>query len=114
MRTLRLNIQIQFTQHVSKRSGWIRHHPLNLFAILPVFQMIQEQLCDQGTLHYAADPAEIVGCPSKGRVDLDTEVHQWHRATNGGSTSLDQYSSPQARANACSDPQEIRWSNMNG
>ena len=75
MRTLRLMVQIQFTQHVFKRSGRFRHPPLNLFAVLQVFQMFQEQLCDESTLYDAAGLAVIVNCPSKGRVDLDAEIY---------------------------------------
>lgn len=75
MRTLRLMVQIQLTQHVFKRSGRFRHPPFDLFAVLQIFQMIQEQLCDESTLHDAAGPAVIVDCPSKGRVDLDTEIY---------------------------------------
>lgn len=92
MRTLRLMIQMQFTQHILKPTGRFRHPTLNLFPVLQVFQMIQEQLCDESTLDDAAAPTVVVDRLSKRRVDLDTEVHQWHCATIGRLTSRVHYS----------------------
>ena len=93
MRTSRLMVQIQVTLHVSEWSARFRPPPLSLFAVLQVFQMIQEQLCDESTLDDAVNAAVIVYCRRKGRVDLDTEVHQYHSARTGRSPSRDQYSS---------------------
>ena len=69
-------IQVQFMQHGLKRAGRFRHPLLDFFAGLQVFQVIQEQPLDKSTLDDAAAPAVIVDCPSKRRVDLDTEVYQ--------------------------------------
>ncbi len=85
-------IQMQFTQHVLKPAGRFRHPTLNLFPVLQVFQVIQEQLCDESTLDDAAAPTVVVDRLSKRRVDLDTEVHQWHCATIGRLTSRVHYS----------------------
>lgn len=90
--TLRSMIQIQLTQHVFKRSGRFRRSPLHLSAVLRFFQMIQDQLRDELTLADAADAAVVVDFPCKGRVDLDTEVYQWHCAASGRLTSRVNYS----------------------
>ena len=64
--------QIQIVEHVFKRPG--RFHPSPLH-VLRVFQVIQEQLCDESTLNDVTAPTEFVDSSRNGRVDSDGEVN---------------------------------------
>lgn len=64
--------QIQIVEHVLKRPGRFLHSPL---CVLRVFQMIQEQLCDESTLDDVTAPTEFVDSCCNGRVDSNGEVN---------------------------------------